>query len=481
MGARTHLPDIPHLQSYLDNYPHPHTLSLIPSFGTEDEYRSFQFYLEKTSSLISVYSQPYLWTVLLPQATSHQPAIKHSILALATLHQSLTSSDPIVAARENHAFMSHYNLAIRALVTDKPPVDVVLTTCVIFWALENFKGTGEAAFDHMKAAIKILGEWKATRRPNDPSNDLISRHIEPTIRESIKFASKLRVDELQDQMTTLSLSTQDFRVLNLEHVAFKNLQEAGEYLENCIMRILHLTITLKSLSPELRDEVEDVEARLNKWMNLLQPLTATGPVYQRKMLIVHDVAAYCLLSRLKLKAGMSDPKTMQPGRDRYAFIVVEVEDLLKHDPYCVESSQDASPLLGFVPALFLAATTAPKAETRQRAINALRHLDSIEGPWSSKMAASVAEVMLGIAPQFSIPVSQLDIEQMNFEYDLQKGHLCMMWQPDDDHLQGFSYAKELKLTNVSWSDGVSLILSLPYTTPHSTPTTNHSLFTESAT
>lgn len=455
VGPRTQPSDIPQFQSYLDNYPHPHTLALVPSFGTDEEYRSFQFYIEKTSNLISVYSQPYLWTVLLPQATWHQPAIKHSTIALATLHQSLTSFDPTVAARENHAFMSHYNLAIRALVTEKPPVDVVLAACVIFWVLENFNGSGEAAFDHMKAAIKILGEWKAKRRSNDPSNDLISTCIEPTILDSIKFVSKIKAEELQIQMEALSLSTQDYRVLNIDLPAFENLEQAGAYLRDCIGELLHLTITLKSLSSGLRDQVDGLEARLYKWMNLFQHLTGTGPVYQRKMLIVHHVAAYCLLSRLKLKAGISDPNTAPPGRDRYSFIVLEVEDMLKYDPYCVESSRKHPPPLGFVPAVFLAATTAPKAETRQRAINALRLLSAMEGPWNGKMAASVAEVMLEIAQQFGIPASELDIEQMNFEYDLQKGRLCMMWQPDDDHLQGFSFVKDLEMTGTNLADCVS--------------------------
>ncbi|KEF55899.1 uncharacterized protein A1O9_07479 [Exophiala aquamarina CBS 119918] len=451
-SAKTQPSDNPQFQSYLDSYPHPHTLALVPSFGTDEEYRSFQFFLEKTSSLISVYSQPYLWTVLLPQAAWHQPAIKHSIISLATLHRSLTTFDSTVATQEKHIFMSHYNQAIRALVTEKPPVDVVLAACVIFWALENFNGSVEAAFDHMKAAVKILGEWKSKRRPDDPSNDLISTYIEPTIRDSIKFASKPRVEEIKTQMEAISLSTQDYRVLNIDHPVFENLEHAGAYLLDCIGELLHLTLTLKSLTSELRDQVDELEARLYKWMNLFQHLTATGPVYQRKMLIVHNVAAYCLLSRLKLKAGISDPNTTPPGRDRYSFVVLEVEDMLKYDPYCVESSKKEPPSLGFVPPVFLAATTAPKAETRQRAINALRLLSAMDGPWNGKMAASVAEVMWEIAHQFSIPASELDIEQMNFEYDLQKHCVRVMWQPDDDHLQGFSFVKELEVVGASWAD-----------------------------
>ncbi|KAJ9498441.1 hypothetical protein H2202_006128 [Exophiala xenobiotica] len=434
------------LVSYLDSYPHSQELALVPSFGTEEEYRSFQFFLEKTAGLISVYSQPYLWTVLLPQATWHQPAIKHSIIALANLHQSLTSSES-ASTEARHTFMTHYNTAIRALITDKPPIDVVLASCVIFWVLENFNGSGHAAFDHMKAAIKILGEWKAKRRLNDPAHDLISTYIEPTIRDGIKFAPVARVEELEDQIAALSLSPQDMRIMNYNlSPAFDTLEMASNYLADCIDNML----ALMSADPdeEVVEFINEIDAKLYKWLNLFQKLTATGPVYQRRMLVVHHVSAYILLHKLKERAGLPT-EVFQPPRCRWTFVVHEVEDMLKHDepaPATITTADSHTTMfLGFIPPMFLAASSAPKVETRRRAINALRLLNLVEGSWNTTVAATIAEAMLDIMAQTSTQSSEVGLKHMKFGVDVPRRTLYLRWEPDDENEQDQHVDKEIEL------------------------------------
>jgi hypothetical protein len=440
-----------------------------------------------------VYSQPYLWTVLLPQATWHQPAVKHSIIALANLHQSLTSTATIPAststgvATHHSSFIGHYNKAIRALVTDKPPIDVVLTSCVIFWALENFNGSGQAAaFDHMKAAVKILGEWKAKRRPDDPAHDLISTYIEPTIKDGIKFASVARVEEelLQSQIAALSLSPQDMRVMNIDLPAFTTLETAGEYLGNCISQVLNLLSIVETTfdSDDVVESIHALDARLHKWMNLFQNLTATGPVHQRRMLVVHNVAAYILLDRLKeATAGLVLVEESDPPRRRYSFVVLEVEDmmLVKQD-----SGDDRAPAtatvdtsfgagsssssrsnsavttttttndLGFIPPMFLVASSASRVETRRRAINALRLLNLTEGPWNTELAARIAEAMLDIVHQFSTPPAEVELRHMNFAFDGEEKVLYMNWEPEYEQFQGVDFFREIEV-DVDSADTVS--------------------------
>lgn len=448
----------PSFQSYPQTCPHPRELSVAPNFGTEDEYRSFQFFLEKTSDLISIYSQPYLWTVLLPQATWHQPAIKHSIIALASLHQCLTMVGPN-SQRANHNFMFHYNRAIRALVADKPPIDIVLAACVIFWALENFNGSGQAAFDHMKAAVKILGEWKAKRRPNDPTDDLISTYIEPTIRDGVKFASKYRIEELQSQISALSLTTRDVRIMNISYPAFNTLEKAGEYLANCINDILEaLKASPFKPGPELVESIEELDARLYKWMNLFQNLTATGPVNIRRMLIVHNVAANILLDQLKTQvraAGLTESLTEEPHRCRFSFTVLEVEDMMKGHSSEESCTEQHSPSLGFIPPIFLAATAAPKVEIRRRAISALRILNIVEGPWNTDVALQIAEGMLEIAQECSIPPVEVELRHMNFELDVEAHTMNMRWEPEDQRFQNARFAREIQGSGVNWSESVS--------------------------
>lgn len=445
------------LQSYLTTYPHSQELALVPKFGTEEECRSFQFFLEKTADLISVYSQPYLWTVLLPQATWHQPAIKHSLIALADLHQSLTTTGA-TSSRAKHNFICHYNNAIRALITDKPPVDVVLASCVIFWALENFNGSGQAAFDHLKAAVKILGEWNVQTGPNDPAHDLITTYIVPTIKDGIRLVPVDRVQELADQTAALSLSPQDLRVLSYDCPAFDTLGVACHHLQGCLQHILDLLFT--PYSAELVESIYDIEARLCKWMHRFQKLTATGAVHRRRLLVLHNVTAHSLLDRLKKQAAIPADEGSRPGRCRFTYIVLEMEDMLKQDGIAtvVRWAEATQRPLGwvFVPPVFLAASCAPKVENRRRAINILRasQLHRVEGPFIAELAANIAEAMLDIVHRFSIPAQEVEMRHMEFGLAQDRSTLHVRWKPDLERLQGVSFSIDMNLDAMPHVDSV---------------------------
>ncbi|KAI1616580.1 hypothetical protein EDD36DRAFT_461458 [Exophiala viscosa] len=435
-------PENRQLQSYLTTHPRPRELALNPSFGTEEEYRSFQFFLEKTADLISIYSQPYLWTVLLPQATWHQPAIKHSIIALANLHQSLSTTGTI-SSRANHSFIYHYNNAIRALLTDRPAVDVVLATCVIFWALENFNGSGQAASDHMKAAIKILGEWKAKGRLNDPAHDLITTYIEPAIKDGIKMVSVDLASELEDLITALSMSPQDMRILRYKCPAFNTLDVACAYLGGCLQKIFDLRSAPHNA--EVVNSIHDIEARLCKWMNFFQKLTATGAVHHRRMLVVHNIGAHILLDRLKEQAEVPTEE-VQPTRCRFTYIVFEIEDILKHNALATAADWTRRPLSSiFIPPVFLVATCAPKVEDRRRAINHLSILNLAEGSWNTELAAKIAEAMLDIVDQFSIPAQEVAMRHMDFSVGQEGNTLHMRWEPDSAECQNVAFSREIDM------------------------------------
>lgn len=504
------MPTDNHPHSFLHFSPHTRSLPLAPasSFGTPEEYQSFQFFLEKTSDLISVYSHPYLWTVLLPQATWHHSSIKHSVIALASLHQSLTTSGA-TSQEASNKFMFHYNTAIRALVADKPPIDIVLAACVIFWALENFNGSGQSAFDHMKAAIKILGEWKSKRRPNNPTDDLISKYIEPTIRDGFKFALTRQTDELVGQMGALSLTTRDVRVMSINYPVFDNLEDAERYLGDCIDKILNLkSRTQTQIQVHKRDraalveEIETLDARLDKWMHLFQTLTGTGPILIRRMLIVHNVAANILLDQLKAQAGYhaladdinisSEQARRSPsigdqdydsperaGRCRFNFIVLEVEDMLLPSTQTSTSTmrenvrsmsgsagsinQGLSPaILGSIAPIFMVATSSTKLQTRRRAVRALRLLNMSEGPWTSAHATGIAEAMLDIAQACAVPQTMVNLQHMHFEYDEESEELHIEWKPGGDAaslLNVSSAMRSIDVSGMGWSLMVSLDLS----------------------
>ena len=381
--------------------------------------------------------------------------------------------------------MYHYNTAIRALVSDKPPVEIVLLACVIFWALEKFSGSGQAAFDHMKAAIKILGEWKSRRRPDDPPNHMIFKYVEPSIRDGVKFASRSRVEELAGQLNALSLSTRDVRIMNIDHPLFNSLEDAGDYLGDCINTILNLTsqtdTTARALThSHLIAQIEELDGRLYKWMHFFHNLTATGPVYVRRMLVVHNVAANILLDELKSQTqyytfvdNIEEQERQRhreedspecAGRCRFKYTVNEVEDLLKYEPFVTAvSRRKRPPSLGFIPPIYLVAISAPKVATRLRAITALKQLKTSEGPWNTDHAAKIAEAMLEIANDCAVPPGSVELRHMTFQLDEPRQCLSIEWEPEDPVLQTMAVMKRVEVAGLDWKNRVSHDLHLDVT------------------
>src|SRR6202012_750912 len=122
----------------------------------------------------------------------------------------------------------------------------------------------------------------------------------------------------------LSLTTRDVRIMNVEHPAFSSLEDAEKYLGDCINSILALKSQIQAqtelhgestvLIKEI-EEIDELDARLYRWMHLFQNLTATGPVYMRRMLIVHNVAANIMLAQLK-KQAQYNTKGKEQEQDR---------------------------------------------------------------------------------------------------------------------------------------------------------------------
>jgi hypothetical protein len=451
--------------------------SLVPStFGNEEECQAFQFFVEKTASLISVHSQPYLWTVHLPQASWQHACLKHSVIALASLHKSLTTFGD-ASQRATHTFIHHYNTAIRALVSDKPPIDVVLSACIMFWALENFHGGGQAAFDHMKAALKILGEWKLKRQQGQAVDDLIADHIEPAVRQGVKFAAQEHIEELAGQMEGLSLTTNDLMTINLQYPRFNSLKDAELYLVECIKMLIDLARQSRAnvdptFSFELHQSLELLEARLEKWMHFFQTLITTGLLYIRRLLVVHKAAANIQLEQLqtiqKTLSGVDSQESLQeaesvhnspplPGWCKSEYIVSEVTDMIEQtQTQTANDLLEDSPGIGLVPPLFLAATSALTIESRRNAVGLLRALDRQDGWWHSMDAAAVADAMLDIAVDCAVPHSMVELRDVNFSLDANLTTLHVSWQAPSLLLTGLGATRSVETRGLHGTDQVSL-------------------------
>lgn len=148
------------------------------------ENRSFFYFQAHTLPKWTEFFDSDLWSQKILQLSHTEPAIKHGILALSTMHERFESTTPIFSAKTNDfAFVQymqavkHSNDLLTAHQEGKVDVEKVLIACIIFTCYENLAGNYRAANMHLRNGLRILGQHRRDMPPHGqttPSQESIA-------------------------------------------------------------------------------------------------------------------------------------------------------------------------------------------------------------------------------------------------------------------------------------------------------------------
>ncbi|KAF2712408.1 hypothetical protein K504DRAFT_488842 [Pleomassaria siparia CBS 279.74] len=131
------------------------------------ENRSFFYFQTHTLPKWTEFFDSDLWSQKIMQLSHTEPAIKHGILALSTMHERFESMTPIFSAKTNDfAFVQymqavkHSNDLLTAHEEGKVDLEKVLIACIIFTCYENLAGNYRAANMHLRNGLRILSQQK---------------------------------------------------------------------------------------------------------------------------------------------------------------------------------------------------------------------------------------------------------------------------------------------------------------------------------
>ena len=121
------------------------TPSLTSNLFSPTEGKYFDFFIRKTAPGLSGPFKSEFWSRLVLQASHHELAIRHAVVAIGALHEAFEVSrrpgkDPFW--QDNRFALQHYLKAIQCLVMplgiqkDSQLADVALITCVLFVCFE---------------------------------------------------------------------------------------------------------------------------------------------------------------------------------------------------------------------------------------------------------------------------------------------------------------------------------------------------------
>lgn len=128
------------------------------------ENRSFYYFQSHTLPKWTEFFNSELWTQQVLQLSHQEPAIKHGILALSSMHEKFEATFPSSKA-DAFAFgqymeaVKHSNKLISGHQRHGRDVEKVLVACIIFTCYENLAGNYREANMHMESGLRILAQY----------------------------------------------------------------------------------------------------------------------------------------------------------------------------------------------------------------------------------------------------------------------------------------------------------------------------------
>ncbi|KAK0623315.1 hypothetical protein B0T14DRAFT_425525 [Immersiella caudata] len=163
----------------------PHTPPLPPfEWASADEKRSFHFFQHVTAPCLSGDFDAAFWRVIVLQICQSEPAVRHAVLAVSSLHESMMAPASYGDAEDRHSFaLSQYNRAIACLLDQMRDVDarplVPLLTCVLFVCIELMQNKDRESLLHLDQGRQILSQLGRKPAARSPEVEIIKQHLVP--------------------------------------------------------------------------------------------------------------------------------------------------------------------------------------------------------------------------------------------------------------------------------------------------------------
>lgn len=370
----------------------PAQLSLLPRLITDPafsdvlEKRYFQFFRQKTVESTNSLIDSRFWDRVVLQACHLEPAIKHAVLALSSLHQLSELPDGSEIKRQHQAYAEkqHHKAleTARKLVACATPQDSdrVLIACIIFICYESVRGDYAATHIHMHSGHRILAQNRQRSQQASRRNDL-SEIQQAFLRLDIPAIT------FQDGVSPMLLTLDDY-ICTRADLVVPELETIAEARDSLMDSLRWLMIAANAAGdtaqPDDRcqDELAKCALQIRTWRHRFEHLVREKPDSAQSRLVV-TLRMWSISATAIIEAACLGP---QSGWDTVEHLFGEVVSLAEEI-----ASPSFSVEIGYIGPLFLAATRCRDPGIRRHAIHILRAYPRQEGLWESTAAAAVAE------------------------------------------------------------------------------------------
>lgn len=231
-------------------------------FSTDDEYRYFTLFRDKTSHEIAPYFPGDSWRRLIIQTCVRSPAIRHAVIAIGALDKTsmaandartlsfdhrLAVNDPSLHHRASIEQYSHAIRSMReAVASGEQDLRTSLVSCLVINCFEAFHGNHELADAQIQRGNALIQDWKKAY-PNhadkfglgftSPAPDIVEDEI-------VQLFGRLEIQTNSFIDNGTLEHHEELRREGLENVramptSFESLEQARIYLELVMRRLEH--------------------------------------------------------------------------------------------------------------------------------------------------------------------------------------------------------------------------------------------------
>lgn len=214
-------------------------------------------------------SSPHFWKTLVPQAAYTYPCLRHALLATAIAQESLINGESATVGRATSELQvfSHTSRAIRSLLTESVPVDVILLTSATLGIMDIFNGRWDSACTHVTAGAKLAKQARLDRN-SDPYISFYCEAFASALPLILKQAQngKNRCPPEKNSIVQLNEAVQS---LELARISFENVMPKVQSREG--EERDRITYVLKNAETETTWLIERWHALLRKEADRTSP------------------------------------------------------------------------------------------------------------------------------------------------------------------------------------------------------------------
>jgi Fungal specific transcription factor domain/Fungal Zn(2)-Cys(6) binuclear cluster domain len=401
----------------------PNTLALhrisIDVAGNKEERRAFHFFRENSAADFPGFFESSFWGQLVLQASQAEPSIRHAVIALGSLHETVQQEewtllksgracDPFALQQCNKA-IGHLNQNIYSY--GQHSKEMLLMSCAIFICFESLQGNYESALSHMQSGLRIFRDWQAeASKLSPPGTASSSQHHQSVDSEIVQMFSRLNVQTLLFPDTHLlptDFVKQDARLI-IDSVpgAFTTLKEARDCLDNCMSYKLQASVAAyfnrqgsENDSGPGQPQDSTNEHLLPQWSAAFDAFVEkAGPSLTPKNLqgaMLLEIQYKC--AKILLSVGMPPRET---GFDDFGALfesIISLATTVIHRSGSCGISERAGHFsfeTGLVPPLYFTATRCRDPWIRRQALSLLSSTPRQECIWNSEMLSKIAERLI---------------------------------------------------------------------------------------